>query len=75
VQRLVFQGGQTAQVRKRFAFSTIQLQFFFKLEAGRTRRSLANRFQELDADQLDIASFLATLNLGLNRWHSRGDQG
>jgi hypothetical protein len=28
MQRVVFQSGQAAQVRKRFAFSTIPLQFF-----------------------------------------------
>jgi hypothetical protein len=48
---------------------------FFKSRQAQGRRSLANRLEELDADQLDVASFLATLNLGLNRRHSRGNQG
>ena len=59
--------GASEKTFRLFDYSTT---VFFKLEAGRTRRSLANRFQELDANQLDITSFLATLNLSLNRRHS-----
>ena len=47
---------------------------FFKLEGEEEGRTSAYRFEEFDADQLDVTGFLATFNLGLNGRHARWNQ-
>jgi hypothetical protein len=69
----VFHSGQDERVRKGLAFSTIPLHLF-KFEGKTEVRASTNLLNELDAYQLDVASFLATLNLGLNGGHARGNQ-
>ena len=47
---------------------------FFKSEKTAEGRVSTNLFEELDADQLDVTSFLATLNLSLDGRHARWNQ-
>jgi hypothetical protein len=44
---------------------------FFKFEETAEGGVSTNLFEELDADQLDVTGFLATLDLGLNGRHAR----
>src|SRR3984885_1472954 len=47
---------------------------FFKFEKTAEGRVSTNLLEELDADQLDVTSFLATLNLSLDGRHARWNQ-